>query len=100
MRFVTLVSELSLSDLRAIAKGSMQCTVTDIDFLETLAAHQCILVPPWILRAQPTGGLARVTKIVYDTDGNIDKVAVLLAAARELKRGQRRDFGFGGRFSM
>jgi hypothetical protein len=70
-----------------------------MDFFETLAAHKCILVPPWILRAQPSGGLARVTKLAYDFDGNIDKARVLLNAAREFRKAERRGIGFGGRFS-
>ena len=98
MRFVTRVKELSFGELKAIASGSMRGTVSDADFLETLAGHRCILVPPWIMRAQPDGGLARVTKLIYDHDGNIDKVHVLLAVAREFRRAQRHNGGFGGRF--
>ncbi len=98
MRFITQVNELSLNDLKAMAKGSMQCAVTDIDFLETLSTHRCIVVPPWIVRAQPNGGLARVTPLMYDEEGNVDKVRVLLAMAKEFRREQRGVL-FGGRFS-
>lgn len=94
MRFVT-INEVSLPDLIAMANGSMEATVTDLDFLETLAAHGCFVVPPWVLRASPTGNLARVTRLVYDVDGQLDKARILVNAARQLNRRQPR---FGGRF--
>jgi hypothetical protein len=100
MGFITQLGELSVRDLQAMAKGCMHSTVNDIDFLETLAAKRCIVVPPWIVRVQPTGGLARVARLVYDTDGNIDKVRVLLAMAKEFRRAEKRGIGFGGRFSL
>lgn len=95
MRFFTLVSELSLRDLRAMAEGQIEGTVTDMDFLETLAAHKCLLVPPWVMRVSREGGLARVTPLVYDPDGQIDKARVLLAAERRLRQPRSR---FGSRF--
>ena len=90
MRFSTQINEWSLSDLKAMAKGSMLCAVSDIDFLETLARHQCFLVTPWVVRAQPSGGLARVTELVFDLDGNIDKARVLLAMAKEIRHAEQR----------
>ena len=66
--------------------GCSQFVVSDMDFLETLAAHKCFLAPPWVLRANPSGQLARVTRISYDVDGNLDKASVLLAVAHEFRR--------------
>lgn len=94
MRFVT-VNDVSLRDLIAMANGAMETTITDLDFLETLAAHGCFVAPPWVLRASPTGSLSRVTRLVYDFDGQLDKARVLVAAARFIRR---QDSRFGGRF--
>jgi hypothetical protein len=94
MRFVT-TNDLSLRDLQAMASGTLEATVTDLDFLETLAAHGCFLVPPWVLRASPSGRLTRVTRLVYDVDGQLDKARVLVATARQLMRSEGQ---FGGRF--
>jgi hypothetical protein len=99
MRFVTLVNELSLKDLKAIMNGCPSFSLSDMDFLETLAAHKCLIVTPWILRAGPEGGLARVAKLSYDMDGNIDKPRVLIAVAKELRRAKRIGPRFGGRLN-
>lgn len=96
MRFVT-INDVSLPDLIAMASGAMETTITDLDFLETLAANGCFLVPPWVLRASPTGALTRVTRLVYDVDGQLDKAGILVATARQLKRRPKR---FGGRFGF
>jgi hypothetical protein len=89
MRFATLVKQLSLTDVKAMIDGAPQFTLSDMDFLDTLAAHKCLIVTPWILRANPDGGLARVARLTYDLDGNIDKPRVLLAVAREFRRAKR-----------
>ncbi len=99
MRFITLVNELSLNDLRAIADGFIEKSVSDMDFLETLAHRKCFLLPPWVMRATPSGGLARVCKLSYDIDGNVDKPQVLLAVAHAFRLAESRGIGFGGRFS-
>jgi hypothetical protein len=99
MRFVTLVNELSMKDLRAIAEGLVQTTVSDMDFLETLAAEHCFLLPPWVMRANPSGGLTRVCQLSYDIEGNVDKPRVLLEFARAMRMAEIRGMGFGGRFS-
>jgi hypothetical protein len=99
MKFVTLIHQLSLSDLKAMAEGCSPISVSDMDFLETLAAHKCILVTPWVMRANPSGGLARVAKLTYDHEGNIDKARVLIDVAKEFKRAKRKAFPSGGRFS-
>ena len=99
MRITTSISELSLTELRAIARGSLQCALSDSDFFQTLAAHKCFILLPWVVRAQPGGGLARVVKLTYDSRGNLDKVRILLGMAREFRRAEQRGIGFGGRFS-
>src|SRR5579862_5128801 len=100
MRFTTAISELTLTDLRAIARGALSCTLSDSDFLQTLSAHKCFILYPWVVRAQPTGQLARVTRLSYDTRGNLDKVRILLNIARAFRRAdQSNGFNFGGRFS-
>jgi hypothetical protein len=100
MRFVTLLSELTLHELHAMADGVMEDTVTDMDFLETLAAYKCFLVPPWVMRASPTGGLSKVTQLYYDEHGEIDKSKVLVAAARQFRREHSGGSRFGGRFDI
>ena len=85
MAFATLIARLSPAELKAMKDGSSQFAVSDMDFLETLAAHKCFLAPPWVLRANPEGQLARVARIAYDGDGNLDKPGVLLAVAHEFR---------------
>ena len=99
MRITTAISELTLADLRAIARGALQCTLSDSDFLQTLSAHKCFILYPWLVRAQPTGQLARVTRISYDKRGNLDKVRILLNMARAFRKAQQQNLNFGGRFS-
>jgi hypothetical protein len=93
MRFVT-VNDVSLRDLVAMANGEMEATISDLDFLETLASYGCFLAPPWVLRAGPTGSLTKVTRLTYDIDGQLDKARILVATARFLRRQSPR---FGGR---
>jgi hypothetical protein len=100
MKFVTLIKQLSLSDLKAMASGVSPISISDMDFLETLAAHKCIIVTPWVMRANPSGVLARVAKLSYDGAGNIDKPRVLVEVAKEFRRAKRKRFPFGGRFSQ
>ena len=85
-----VLAKLSPIELKAMKDGCSQFAVSDLDFLETLAAHKCFLAPPWVLRANPTGRLARVAQISYDADGNIDKPGVLLAVASEFRRATAR----------
>jgi hypothetical protein len=100
MKFVTLVNEMSLNDLRAIMEGCSQFTISDMDFLETLAAHKCLIVAPWVLRANPSGGLARVARLTFDVEGNIDKPRVLIEVAKEFRRAKKTRMGPGSRFSV
>ena len=102
MKFNTLLNELSAEDLRAIARGDVEMRVTDADFLETLAFRQCFIVPPWVVRAKPTGGLARVCKLQFLADGNLDKSRILLEVARIFRLAAQSSNdtpGIGGRFS-
>ena len=98
MGFATF-NQISAHDLLAMADGMLEDTITDMDFLETLAGRHCVVVPPWVLRASPAGGLSKVTRLVYTTDGDLDKPRILLAVARELRR-ERALGRFGGRFRM
>ncbi len=100
MRFVTLVNELSLEDLHAIARGLSPKSVSDRDFHETLAVHKCFVVPPWVVRANPTGGLTRICQMQYDALGNIDKCRMLLRVAQILREAEGPESGFGGRFAI
>jgi len=86
MKPVTLIAELSVGDLQDMAAGRTGSTITDMDFLETLAARRCILVPPEVLRVRPEGGTQRVALIEYDEDMGIDKAKTLLAVMRRLPR--------------
>ena len=100
MRFATL-NQISLSDLKAMADGTLEDTITDMDFLETLAAKKCFLLTPWVVCAGPTGQLSRVTKLLYTIDGKIDKPRVLVLVAQTLRRAAARKglADFGPRFS-
>ncbi len=98
MTFNTL-NLISAHDLMAMADGTLENTVTDLDFLEPLARRHCFLVPPWVRQASPTGGLSKITRLVYTIDGELDKPRILLAVARKLHAPpihQR----FGRRFSI
>jgi hypothetical protein len=94
MRFVT-VNDLSLKDLQAMAAGELEATVSDVDFLETLARHRCFVVVPWVVRANKRGGLTKIAKLTYDFDGEIDKPRALVETAQQLKK--LREWEFGGR---
>lgn len=86
MKPLTLIHDLSLRDLQTIAASSVEPPVTDLDFLETLAARRCILVPPWVLRLQPDGGMERVTAIAYDPDLNLDKRQILRSVLKQVPK--------------
>ena len=81
-----ILAQLSPTEQKAMKDTSSPFAVSDMDFLETLAAHKCFLAPPWVLRANPSGRLARVAQISYDADGNLDKPGVLLAVVHEFRR--------------
>src|SRR5690348_7876585 len=98
MSFSTL-NKIPLPELKAMADGSLADTITDMDFLETLAAQHCLVVPPWIMETRPDGSLSRLTRVVYTTDGELDKARMLLAVARQLRQ-HRNPPTFGPRFSV
>jgi len=98
MVFATF-NQISAHDLMAMADGTLESTITDMDYLETLARLHCVMVPPWVLRASPTGELNKVTRLVYTTDGELDKARILLTVARVLR--MNRALGrFGSRFHI
>jgi hypothetical protein len=96
MSFSTL-HNIPLPELKAMADGVILDTVTDMDFLETLAAEHCLLVPPWVVQTAADGSIKRISRLVYTTDGELDKARVLLNVARQLRRGAQR---FTPRFSF
>lgn len=98
MPFATL-HRLSSSDLAAMASGVLESTVTDMDFLETLAAHSCFIAPPYVLASSKEGGLAKVTPLVYTTDGGLDKPRILLEMAKVIRR-QKAEGLLKNRFSL
>jgi hypothetical protein len=83
MRFATF-NQLSLHDLTEMANGTIEDTVNDFDFLQTLADQRCFIVPPWILQASPGGTLRKVARLVYTVDGQLDRSRLLVAVARQL----------------
>lgn len=85
MPFATL-HRLSAADLAAMASGALEDTLTDMDFLETLAAQRCFIVPPYVLLASQDGGLEKVAPLLYTIDGRLDKPRILLNVARILRR--------------
>jgi hypothetical protein len=97
MRFSTL-HKIPFPELKAMADGVILDTITDMDFLETLAAAGCLIVPPWVVQTHGDGTVKRVTRLIYTTDGEIDKARVLVNVARQLR--QRREPRFGNRFSV
>jgi hypothetical protein len=98
MTFATL-HDISAHDLMAMANGTLENTVTDMDFLETLAGWRLFMLPPWVMEALPDGGLRKVTPLVFTVDGNLDKPRILLAAGRYLKAQKMRTH-FGRRFDL
>jgi hypothetical protein len=96
MRFATF-NQVSLQDLMEMAKGHLLDTVTDYDFLETLADQHCFIVPPWIMQASPSGGLRKVTRLVYNVDGQLDRPRLLVSVARQLGLVRSQ---FGRRFTI
>jgi hypothetical protein len=98
MGFATL-NQLSVEDLLAMADGTLEDTISDMDFLETLAWQWCVVVPPWVLLTSDTGGLTKVTSLRYTVDGDLDKPRILLAVAGYLRQGRLAD-RFGKRFRI
>jgi hypothetical protein len=98
MPFATL-NNIPLRELKAMARGQMPDTITDMDFLETLASWHCLLVVPWVLRLAGNGRVEKVTRVIYTVDGELDKARILFEVAREFRRA--RAIGrLGTRFSV
>jgi hypothetical protein len=85
MRFATF-NQISHHDLLDMARGTLENTITDMDFMETLARRQCFVVSPWVMRASRAGEMFKVTPLIYTVDGELDKPRILLAVARQLRR--------------
>ena len=98
MRFSTL-NKIPFPELEAMASGLIEDTITDMDFLETLAAKHCLLVPPWIVHTSRDGTMVRLTRLVYTVDGELDKARLLLLVARQLRQNRTAE-RFGPRFSV
>jgi hypothetical protein len=98
MTFTTL-HDLSAHDLVAMANGTLENTITDMDFLETLAGWRMFVVPPWVMEALPDGGVRKVTRLVFTVDGNLDKPRILLKIGRYMKA-QNTPKRFGRRFQV
>jgi hypothetical protein len=98
MTFATLY-DLSAYDLLAMANGTLENTVTDMDFLETLAGWRMFVVPPWVMEAKAEGKLRKVTRLIFTVDGNLDKPRVLLNVGRYMKA-QKAQTQFGRRFEV
>lgn len=88
MRYATAHS-IPFPDLLAMCQGHLESTITDLDFLESLAVKRCFLVPPWVMLTTPRGGLIKVTRVTYTLDGQLDKPAILVAMARRLREIRR-----------
>jgi hypothetical protein len=98
MTFATL-HDLSAHDLVAMANGTLENTITDMDFLETLGGWRMFVVSPWVMEALPDGGLRKVTRLVFTVDGNLDKPRILLKVGRFMKA-QKSPKQFGRRFKL
>ena len=98
MSFSTL-NKIPLPELKAMADGTIADTITDMDFLETLARRHCLIISPWIMQTRSDGSLRRITRVIYTTDGELDKARMLLAVARQLRQ-HRNPPTFGPRFSV
>ncbi|HVX83523.1 MAG TPA: hypothetical protein VH253_01775 [Phycisphaerae bacterium] len=100
MRFVSTMSQLSVSELQALAVGQLPFAVSDQDFLDALARRGCFLLSPWVVKSSRKGRLTRVAALSFDQSGNIDKVRVLVHVARALRKSRAASsVNFGPRFS-
>ena len=98
MPYATL-NNIPLRDLKAMARGQMPDTITDMDFLETLALWHCVVVPSWVLHVTSDGRLEKATRLIYTVDGELDKARILFHLAREFRRA-RAVGRLGARFTV
>ena len=83
-RPLTTVGELTLAELKAIATGWDQKVLSDLDFIQTLATHKCLLAPPYVVRLHGNGHAEAIVRLSYDRDLNLDKPRILLAVLRAI----------------
>lgn len=81
---VTIVGELTLTELKAIVDGWNLKILSDMDFFTTLAAYKCIIAPPYVVRLCGDGHADQLVRISYDRNFNLDKPRILLATLRAL----------------
>lgn len=79
-----VVEEIPLQALLSLMREHPEPAMTDKDFLEQLAARRCFLVPPWILRAKPEGGLERIALITFNRHLNVDKTQTLATVRKTI----------------
>jgi len=79
---------LTVDDLKAMASGRRPETLDDMDFLETLAGSNCLVMPPYVYHLEADGHLEQVTALRYDDHYNLNKPVILLAVMDRLRRGR------------
>jgi len=67
---------LGRRELRQMAEA--HDTLDDMEFLETLAQHRCMVMPPWVYHIRHDGKLEKLTPVRYDDHYNLDKPRILL----------------------
>ena len=77
---------LKVEDLREMAAGRKASTIDDMDFLETLAWNNCMVMPPYVYHLAPDGHMEHVTPVRYDDEYNLNKPAILLAVMEKLPK--------------
>jgi len=82
-----------------MAAGTLEDTITDMDFLETLGMQACFIVPPYVLSSSADGSLAKIARLVYTTEGRLDKPKILLEVAKAVRKQKAGDL-HRRRFSM
>lgn len=84
MRTVVNAHRLGKEELEQIAAGRRQSVIDDMEFLETLACKNCMVMPPWIYHVTREGTLEKLTPVRYAQDYSLDKASMLLAVMRRL----------------
>ena len=84
MRNIHHPSALRKDDLVAISQGRNETTIDDMEFFETLAHSQCLVMPPWVYHVNKEGRLEKVTAVRYTPEYSLDKASILLAVMNKL----------------
>ena len=105
MRFATF-NHVSLNDLVEMVHGNLENTITDLDFLETLADQHCFMVPPWIMQAGPSGELKNLAGMSIEqvekehirstlelTQGNREQAAKILGIGERTLYRKIKEYG-------